>query len=66
LTIFCPPKVGDFGAENPVDMLVMVLPDCKKKLGFDSYENNTLSFVEAVAGRLGGVIVIVAVRHTDP
>lgn len=69
MTIFCPPSVGDFGAENPGVVLVTILPLCRKKAGLDSYENKTLSFswVDfAVVVVLGTGIDIVAVRHTDP
>ena len=67
-TIFCPPNGGDLGAENPGLVLVIILPLWRKKLGFDSYEKWIFSFGELVVdvGALGGGIVIVAVRHTDP
>jgi hypothetical protein len=61
--------VGDFGLENPGLVLVTILPLCKKKLGFDSYEKCTLSLggVDvAVTGLFSGDVVIVAVRQTDP
>jgi hypothetical protein len=73
LTIFCPPcSVGLFGAENPGVVLVIILPLCKKKAGFDSYEKRTLSLgavvedkVTLVVGESGGW-TICAVRQTVP
>ena len=67
-TIFCPPNGGDFGAENPGLVLVIILPLCRKKLGFDSYKKCTLSFGELAVDVcvLGGGVDIVAVRQTEP
>jgi hypothetical protein len=57
------------GFENPGVVLVTILPLCKKKLGFDSYEKCTLSLTGedvAVTGFLAGDVVIAAVRQTEP
>ena len=42
-----PPSVGLFGDENPGVVLVIILPLCRKKAGFDSYEKRILSLAAA-------------------